>query len=181
MLLRWLLGVAAQVPAQRRAAPLAPPAARPAERLVYDVAGGAACATLPKIELAALRWRPRVVLTVHTDRGPLVIGDTPTQTTGPAAAGGPPVIGGDELVPPAAELPARPSLAGHQFGRVTARRRVHRWVSVAVLAVGVLWVADTFDDQPADGRYGVAEDVRMEAVTVVTHAPPQTWPRITTY
>lgn len=175
--------------------PAAPGATRPAsepprvaERNMYGAMGGAACATVPRISLAALRQRHSgVVMTVHTDRGLLVIGDQLTRaTTLAVAASVPPVIGAGELDPPAAPSTPAPaadgsSLAGRRLGHTAARRRAHRWVSVAVLAVGSLWVADSVDDQPADGRYGVSEDARMEAVTVVTHAPPQTWPRITAY
>lgn len=178
-LLLWLRNVATRVPAQRREA-LPATVARSAERPVYDVAGSAACATLPKISLAALSCRSLVVLTVYTDRGPLVIGDPATQATRPATADSPPVIGADELEPPAAS-PAGSSAAGRQVGRPAARRRMHRWVSVAVLAVGALWVTEAVDDAPADGRFGVATDGRMETLTVVTHAPPQTWPGITGY
>lgn len=187
-LVRRLEAWASQHPAAAGAALPAPDPARQADRAVYGATGGAACATLPRIALPAelLRRHHRVVLTVHTDRGPLVIGDRLTAAATLAAAGGPPVIGADELPAPPAASPrpapaAGPHLAGPQLDHAVARRRAHRWVAVAVLTVGALWVADAVDDQPADGRYGVAEDARMEAVTIVTHAPPQTWPSITAY
>jgi len=171
-LLRWLLGVVAQLPTQQHGAT---PAPTPAERLVCDIAGGAACATLPRVALAELWERHHVVLTVHTDTGPLTIGMLP-------AANLPPAIGDDEPAAPPRPRPVVtvPSPAGRQHVRA-GHRTALRWVAVAALAVGSLWVADTFDDAPTDGRYGVAEDARMEAVTVVTHAPPQTWPGITAY
>jgi len=150
------------------------PAPTPAERLVRDVAGSAACATLPRIALAELWERHHVVLTVHTATGLLTIGTPPAM---PAVSVPPPAIGDDDPAAPPAAAP-RPTTAVSS-PRPAGRRQAHRWVAVAVLTVGSLWVADAFDDAPTDGRYGVAEDARMEAVVVVTHAPPQTWPGIT--
>ncbi|MFI9381211.1 hypothetical protein [Kutzneria sp. NPDC052558] len=188
-LVRRLQAWAAQPAAKAGPALPLPSPPRRADQAGYDVAGGAACATLPRIALPAalLRRHHRVVLTVITDRGPLVIGDQLTAaTTLATAAGGPPVIGADEslALPAATPRPAPAAASPRRPGRqllYAGRRQAHWWAAVAVLAVGSLWVADTFDDAPTDARYGVAEDVRLEAVAVVTHAPPQTWPRVTAY